>query len=932
MIGQSVRCRVFIGRRDELAALEGARKALAKSCGSFMLISGEAGIGKTRLLTEFLGLAHNRRARHVVNTECLQSAQQPLGPIRALMRSLVSAVSLTGLPPAALRALVQVVPEELAPEVVFRYRDFVLEKEQLFSALLAFLRHVCARRATILTVEDLHWSDASTLEFLGYVANRMDAMRLLIVATCRSDELERNEPLLASMSQLFRGRSVRRVMLEPFVSRDIRAVVEGTLDGRDALPEDVARDIERLSEGNPFFAEELVKDFIERAGGSRIGAQLPLSIRASIAQRLTGLADDERTILECAAVLGQRFDPSVLAVVMERDVGSLAPALRHAYHLNLLVDVGQGRLSCRFRHALTRQTIYDGVPRFAARKLHSRILSTLEAQSEADSYIEELAYHAWEAGDMAKAARYNERAGDAAFLLRAIPEGLLCYRRALEAASELDDRARILERIGALERSLGHSAPARNALEAALAIRLERNEIDASTLLVASIVGQRYNLGDQGALADAEQFLDRHRSAMSAAARDNLLVICARVASAFFDFPAAERFLDAVSDPATLAPRIRQNYLIVQLMRYSYAGNVAEWKRNAEAVEQLLAQLAPESVVSVEAALAMTGVFIGANEHVERALERVERVEREWGFRGQRLYAVAIKGAYLYQRGRLAEARACVEEVIRHQDFHPARRVAAAAGAHLATALGDHALWNSFDAEVLREARSQLHDPDCLFILAAHAGILAATGALSEAQADLRAATGALAYSAPEALYVLLNAARYLPIDETARVRELAEAAAQSGCEAARANLALVRATIAMRSGEPPDARTLGEAAAEGYAALGWPLLEARALELAGKVPLARAIYERCGASAELRRLAGPAERPTTDALDLLSSRESEVAALVARGLRNTEIAKRLNIGKKTVEKHLASVFDKLGLRSRAQVVALIATAQRKQG
>ena len=92
---QPVRCRTFVGRRNELAVLDGRRKALAQSSGSFVLVTGEPGIGKTRLLTEFLELTLDRRGRNVVNTECLQRAQQPLGPIRALVSKLANAVTIT---------------------------------------------------------------------------------------------------------------------------------------------------------------------------------------------------------------------------------------------------------------------------------------------------------------------------------------------------------------------------------------------------------------------------------------------------------------------------------------------------------------------------------------------------------------------------------------------------------------------------------------------------------------------------------------------------------------------------------------------------------------------------------------------------------------------------------------------------------------------
>ncbi|HYK53140.1 MAG TPA: helix-turn-helix transcriptional regulator [Candidatus Eremiobacteraceae bacterium] len=569
------------------------------------------------------------------------------------------------------------------------------------------------------------------------------------------------------------------------------------------------------------------------------------------------------------------------------------------------------------------------MPSFESRSIHAKILSTLEAFAESDRFIEDLAYHASESGDAAKTIRYSERAGDAAFSVRALPEALIEYRRALGAANDTDDKARLFERIAAVERVQGHSQEARDALETALSIRLERADINGAASLVASIVGQRYNLGDQGALAFGEGFFLDHRSEMNAPARDQLLVICARVASALYDFRSAERLLAAVSDPAALAPTVRQNWLIVQLMRHSYSGNVLEWKANAEQVDQLLPHLAPEAVVSVEAALAMTGIVLGANEQVERALERAERLEAGWGFRGQRLYALATKASYLFQRGRLQEACACVEELAGNQDFHPARRVGALVAAHLGGALGDDTLWQRFAADVLQEARDHLNDPDCVFIIGAHAGLLARSGALNEAQTDLRAAVGSLSYASPEAMYVLINAARLLPVSELGVVDRLAAAAADQS-EIGGATLALIRGTIAHREGRAADAATSGRDAAQRYALLAWPLLEAAAHELAGEESKALELYRRCGADAEVQRLAGIGEARSGHE-NTLSPREREVAELVAEGLKNTEIAKRLDVGKKTVEKHIASVFDKLGLRSRSQLVGYIAEARKSQ-
>ena len=150
---------------------------------------------------------------------------------------------------------------------------------------------------------------------------------------------------------------------------------------------------------------------------------------------MTTLSPDQRDVVTHAAVLGQTFDPDVLAVVMNREPQALFPALRRARELNLIADGERGRLSCRFRHALTRQTIYDELPAFETRDLHARILRTLEAFPAPDDHIEELAYHAWESGNAPKSVKYNERSGNAGFDIRALPEALVCFERRCKAAS-----------------------------------------------------------------------------------------------------------------------------------------------------------------------------------------------------------------------------------------------------------------------------------------------------------------------------------------------------------------------------------------------------------------------------------------------------------------------------------------------------------------
>ena len=928
MVGQSVRCRSFVGRQKELAALIEARKSLGKSSGSFALISGEAGIGKSRLVGEFIALSHERRARNLVNTECLQRAGGPFGPIRSALRALVPGVKLDGLDKTVVRALAQIIPEDLSTAKTPESTAITLEKDELFEALFGFLKAVCAKRATVLIVEDVQWADESTLEFLGYVARRITSMRLLIVATYRTDELERNEPLLLSLSPLLRAPALRHLQLEPLAARELHDLVEGTLEGQAPAPPRVVQDIEERSEGNPFFAEELVKEFLERDERNLKPTQLPLSIRATIAARVGRLKPDQQAILEYAAILGYRFDPQVLALVMGQDPTTITLALRRARDLNLIVDDAGGRLSCRFRHALTRQTIYEDVPTFHARRLHAQILAALETQPDADRHIEELAYHAWRSEDPVRSARYNERAGDAAFALRALPEALVCYERALESATDPVDRARLFERVAALERLQGRYQKSCEAFEAAMQIHLDRSQVNEAARLAPSLVGQLYNMQNEIALPYAERFLETYRDQLAQAPLAHLLVVCARIACALYDFGAAERYLSGIVDPESLAPNAKLNYLIVQLMRYTYAGNADEWLRYADRVDDLLPHLSPESLIGVENALALTGIYIGANERIERALTTAERVERECSFRAQRLYMVAVKAAYLYQRGELALAAECIEEVINGANVNTAIRVAASIAVHLGIAFGDDSLWKKFDQKLLLEAREHRNDPDCVFLLGAHAALSAAHGAVEVAQSDLRLALSSLSFASPEAMFVLIHSAMYLPVGELGRVVELTRVAARhTGGAASRATDVLVRAIVASRNGRSQEAVALGADAAQKYADLGWPLFEAKALELAEKFELASVIYGRCGAVADLKRMR--AMTPGVEGVFMdLTTREHEITVLASMGYRNEEIAKRLAIGIKTVEKHMSSVFRKLKLRSRSQLVALVAATK----
>ena len=218
MQARPVSCPTLIGRERELEVLNAARRGLAQSQAAFVLIGGEAGIGKSRLLAQFTRGAGDRRSRTILATECLEHAPQPFGPVRDAIAALARATD-TPLPPI----LARFIARDTAGEAV--------EKADLFSAVIAFLRDRARERATIVTIEDLHWSDATTLEFLGYVASRIAGTRLLIVATYRSDESDANPALSATIARTMREPTTFRIDLKSLKDAHVRALLDGALQG-----------------------------------------------------------------------------------------------------------------------------------------------------------------------------------------------------------------------------------------------------------------------------------------------------------------------------------------------------------------------------------------------------------------------------------------------------------------------------------------------------------------------------------------------------------------------------------------------------------------------------------------------------------------------------------------------------------------------------
>jgi len=342
----SILCPRFIGREKELATVADRYREAAGGAGAIVLIAGEAGIGKTRFLATIRNVVEDQGGRFAL-AQCLQHAQSPLGPLADAVAELHRAQS-DVLEDRGLRAgLARLLPQLGDPATASAATE---DHRAQYAAIVDALRRFGERQPLVLAVEDAHWADLATLEFLQYCAARTGALRLLLLITYRSDELHRRHPLSLALPKIERAGRATVVALPAFSRADMHSFVASALEGRATVLGSPVRDVIELAEGNPLFAEELLA---HTASARRVDAEwnLPLSIRASSLERSTVLDDRGRKVLCYAAALGRRFDAELLATLTDYPKPDVVAILRQALDLQLIHE-SRSDATFVFRHAL----------------------------------------------------------------------------------------------------------------------------------------------------------------------------------------------------------------------------------------------------------------------------------------------------------------------------------------------------------------------------------------------------------------------------------------------------------------------------------------------------------------------------------------------------------------------------------------------------
>jgi len=963
----------LVGRSVQLAALE---TALAEATGgrpSAVLVGGEAGVGKSRLVRELAEGARGTGAR-VLTGGCLELGAEslPFAPFTAVLRELVRDLGAAGvaalLPGGSGRELARLLPEfgaAAGPDEAGQARA------RLFEQMLQMLENLAEAGPVVLVIEDMHWSDQSTRDLLAFLIRNQGSLDgVLIVATYRSDDLHRTHPLRPLLAELDRIEWVTRMDLGRLSRQDTGRLVAQII-GREPADELLAAVYER-AEGNPLFTEALV-------GNGEPSSGLPESLHDLLMAGLRRLPEETQEVVRVASAGGDQVGHGLLTAVTGLDGAALGRALRPAVAANVLRTESDGYV---FRHALIREAVHDELLPGEAGQVHSRFAEVIAADPALvlpGRAAGEQARHWHAAHDMPRALVSAWQAASQAGRTLAYTEQLAMLSRVLELWEQVPDAA---DRIGA-----GHVAVLEEAIRVAeLAGEGDRGfaltqaalrEVDVATepvraaLLLRHRGYLKHHLGRTDFAADLEEAVRLVPADPPSPARARVLEALAhftlKVRGGWGDDKpelraAAEEAIAAARQAGDAATEAAA--LVTMACAEPIGGNV-DRIRQMLAEARTIASRARAFQPLLSAAITESDMLEDAGLH-----EQAAEVARA-GLAAAREYGVArTYGAILANNvaeplvslGRWDEAAQVIERALRLFPPRLNRACIWRLAGDIALARGDLAGADGFVVLIRSVTDSARYDPQYNL-------------PLIRLEIELRLAQQrpAEALSVAEAAidrYAVRESPRYTWPILVAGVRAgtlaAREGVAPEGGLAPRAAVLLgrlqseaaqltadglaqraCRATLAAEAA--PDGAAWDEAV-RAWEAVGQPYPLAGALLRSAETALNAG--DRDDATSRLRRAAALAQqlgaRPLSDEIVLLArrarislspdagfgaatpepdrlgltAREFEVLRLVAAGRSNREIAAELFISAKTASVHVSNILGKLGVTSRGEAAA----------
>lgn len=986
-------CPVLIGRAHDLAALRLLVEQTKSGQGQVALVSGEAGIGKSRLVSEIKTFAASHSQGFLLlQGSCFPTDRAiPYAPLLDLLRSFMIGPG-QNLPSAESKQLIlaflPLLPDlshtlpDVAAALPAPAPDPEQEKRHRFEVLAHFVMMQATKQPILLIVEDLHWSDDTSLEFLHYLARRCCfAHPLLILLTYRSDEVRPG--LRHFLAQLERERLAHESLLIQLTKDEVDAMLRAIF----ALPRSVRLELSdpiyALTEGNPFFVEETLKSLIAaeeiyHAGGRWHRKELhelriPRSVQDAVQQRTDQLSESARQVLTLAAVAGRRFDFTLLQQLTHYGEQQLLLLMKELIAAQLVVEESAEQFA--FRHALTRQAVYAELLVRERKTLHRTIADTMENLYSAapDMHVAELAYHFYEAGDWHKALLYAQRAGEQARAMYAPRSAVEQLTRALDAARRGSIRplATLYRLRGQAYETLGDFEHALQDYETTQRVAHEAGDLHSEWQALMDL-GFLWSQRDyrrtgsyfQQALELARPMNDPLALAQTLNRLGNWHLNIEEPGEALHYHREALALIEQAHDQHGLAETydlLAMTSLIggdlVQATSY-YRQTLALFQQldDRQGLASTLAQL--NALGGIQQCETMIPAAIGFSESLQMG-EQSLKIAREIGQQSAEAYALLAQAQYLGTRGEYMRALE-----------------AAQAGLAIAGQI-EHVQWISYahyvvgvhylDLLALSEAQQHLERALTLAreIKSWHwirlvSGFLASVSILQPdfacAEAILNAA---LPSDAPSqtigqrlvwAARADLALARGDPVQALDITERLIASAANLSNERIIPRLWKLRGEALAALHREVEAETALIAAqdaarAEGLRPWLWRICialgrlyqkQARREEAEQSFATARALIEELAANVPGEELRShflsqattplPQKRPLTpgkaakEAFGGLTAREREVAALIAGGKSNREIAGVLVVSERTIETHVANIMFKLNVQSRRQI------------